>query len=107
MMNTGKISKIDVDKRSKSMILTLENSKQKQNSLLITVPRELFTLDIPKTVTVNNKEVHYNQTTDDVETGLEIHLSADATNVRISTTNNTNLGHKNHVCSTTLYCGTP
>jgi hypothetical protein len=93
-MNTGKISKIEVDNQSKAMI---ERTEQKEDNLLITLPRELFTTDGSKTITVNDKKVHYTQP-DDVETGVEIPLVADETKVQISmTTNNTDLGNEAQV----------
>jgi plastocyanin len=96
-MNTGKLSGINVDNQSNTVILNLERSEQREDTLFTILPSEITGGGDPKlrefNVTVNDKEVDYNQTPDDIENGFEIPLSANATKVQISVIgNNTDLG---------------
>ena len=83
-MNTGKVTKIDRDGQSNGVILTLERADQKEDKLTFTLPQSLVGGGDPRTynftILVNGNEVSYNRTHDDVETGFEIPLAADATN---------------------------
>ena len=89
-MNTGKVSKIERDGQSNGLILTLERSDQKEDKLTFTLPQSLVGGGDPRmnnfTISVNDKEVNYSRTPDDVETGFEIPLTSDATKVQISAT---------------------
>ena len=91
-MNTGKVSKIERDGQSNALILTLERSDQKEDKLTFTLPQSLVGGGDPRmnnfTISVNDKEVNYSRTPDDVETGFEIPLTSDATKVQISITTN-------------------
>ena len=91
-MNTGKVSKIERDGQSNGLILTLERSDQKEDKLTFTLPQSLVGGGDPRmnnfTISVNDKEVNYSRTPDDVETGFEIPLTSDATKVQISITTN-------------------
>jgi plastocyanin len=93
-MNTGKVSKIERDGQSNGLILTLERSDQIEDKLTFTLPQSLVGGGDPRmnnfAISVNDKEVNYSRTPDDVETGFEIPLTSDATKVQISMiTNNT------------------
>ena len=87
-MNTGKVSKIERDGQSKGFILSLEKWDQKEDTLTFTLPQSLIGGGDPRTYNfttlVNGNEVSYNRTHDDVETGFEIPLAADAIKVNIS-----------------------
>ena len=89
-MNTGKVSKIERDGKSNGLILTLERSVPKEDKLTFTLPQSLVGGDEPRmynfTTLVNGKVVNHSRITDDVETGFEIPLTADATMVQISAT---------------------
>ena len=89
-MNTGKVSKIERDGQSNRLILTLERSDQKEDKLTFTLPQSLVGGGDPRmnnfTISVNDKEVNYSRTPDDVETGFEIPLTSDATKIQISAT---------------------
>jgi plastocyanin len=95
-MNTGKVSKIV---QSKGVILTLERSDNREDNLIFTLPQSLVGGGDPRmnnfTISVNDKEVNYSRTADDVETGFEIPLMSDATKVQISaTSSDTNHSNK-------------
>src|SRR5437867_5197942 len=89
-MNTGKLSNMSVESQSNKVNLSLERAKQIEDTLMLTLPSSLVggrdsgTRDF--SITVNGKAVKYDQTSDDVETGFKIPLSANATTVQISTT---------------------
>ena len=89
-MNTGKVSKIELDGQSRGVILSLERSDQKEDTLTFTLPQSLVGGGDPRTYNfttlVNGNEVSYDRSHDDVETGFEIPLAADATKVQISAT---------------------
>ena len=93
-MNTGKVSKIERDGKSNGLTLTLERSDQIEDKLTFTLPQSLVGGGDPRmnnfAISVNDKEVNYSRTPDDVETGFEIPLTSNATKVQISMiTNNT------------------
>jgi hypothetical protein len=94
-MNTGKVTEIEHDRQSNGVILTLERvAHQKEDKLTFTLPPSLVGGEGSDhrghnfTILVNGNEVSYNKTHDDVETGFEIPLAADATKVQISATQN-------------------
>ncbi|HEY7109689.1 MAG TPA: N,N-dimethylformamidase beta subunit family domain-containing protein [Nitrososphaeraceae archaeon] len=94
-MNTGKVTEIEHDGQSNGVTLTLERAAhQKEDKLTFTLPRSLVGGEGSDhraynfTILVNGNEVSYNKTHDDVETGFEIPLAADATKVQISATQN-------------------
>jgi plastocyanin len=96
-MNTGNLSGITVDNQSNTVTLNLERSEQRNDTLFITLPGKMMGGGDPKlldfNIRVNDKEVNYNQTPDDLENGFEIPLSANATKVQISVIgNNTDRG---------------
>jgi hypothetical protein len=88
LMKTGKVSNIKLDKQSKSFTILLERYEQKEDNLLITLPKKLlYTYSSGGianfTVIVNGKQMFYNDTSDDLENGVEVPLSRDATKVQI------------------------
>ena len=105
-MNTGKVSKIVM--QSKGVILTLERSDNREDNLTFTLPQSLVGGGDPRmnnfTISVNDKEVNYSRTPDDVETGFEIPLTSDATKVQISaTSSDTNHSNKPQESPTKTY----
>jgi plastocyanin len=91
-MNTGKLSGITADNQSNTVTLNLKRDEYRNDTLFITLPREMTGGGDPKlrefNVRVNNSEVNYNQTPNDVENGFEIPVSPNATEVQISTIDN-------------------
>ena len=88
-INTGNVTKVERDGQSNALVVTLGRSEQKADNLVITLPRKLIGAGDPSiynfTITVDGKKVPYNRTSDDIETGLAIPLTKDATNIQIST----------------------
>jgi plastocyanin len=96
-METGNLSGITVDNQSNTVTLILKRAELRNDTLFITLPKEMTGGKDPKlldfTVTVDNREVTYNQTPDDVENGFVIPLAGNATMVQISViANNTDVG---------------
>ncbi|MGA7977288.1 MAG: N,N-dimethylformamidase beta subunit family domain-containing protein, partial [Nitrososphaeraceae archaeon] len=91
-INTGNVTKVERDRQSNALVITLGRSEQKADNLVITLPRKLTGAGDPSiynfTITVDGKKVPYNRTSDDIENGLAIPLTGAATNVQISTTAN-------------------
>jgi parallel beta-helix repeat protein len=88
-MNTGRVSNMSVESPSNKVNISLERSKQIEDTLMLTLPdslvggRDSGVRNI--TITVDGKPVRYNQSVDDIETGFEIPLSPKATGVQVST----------------------
>ncbi len=86
-MNSGKVSKIDPEMQSNALILTLERTGQKEDNLLLTIPHAILGNGDPHicnfTILVDGKKVNYSRTSDDVETGFEIPLPANASKIQI------------------------
>jgi plastocyanin len=96
-MKTGNLSDITVDNQSNTVTLNLKRAEHRNDTLFITLPKEMTGGKDPKlldfNVTVDNREVTYNQTPDDVENGFAIPLARNATMVQISVrANNTDVG---------------
>jgi plastocyanin len=96
-MKTGNLSGITIDNQSNTVTLNLKRTEHRNDTLFITLPKEMTGGGDPKlrdfTVRVDNREVIYDQTPDDVENGFEIPLAAKATMVQISViANKTDLG---------------
>jgi glucose/arabinose dehydrogenase len=99
-METGRVTKVEVDKQSKSLSITLEKSEQKEDNLLITLPKKLIDIIDTQngeasnfTITVNHKKVVYNETAHNLVDHLfTIPLSSNASeNIipRLAATNQT------------------
>jgi hypothetical protein len=95
-LNTGKVLNVSADDQSNKVNITLERDKQIRDTLLVTLPARMVDDRDSGTrefnISVNEKPVNYEQTTDDIETGFEIPLSANATRVQISMTSQNQSG---------------
>jgi hypothetical protein len=89
----GRVSQINLDKESKSLILELdmENKSESSNKIMsIIMPKKLIDTNNTKldgfTVFADDQNVLYSQSFDDVNRGLTITLPAEAKEVRITGT---------------------
>jgi len=91
-LQDGEVSKIDLDKEMKSLILTLDMDDQEptstMNYLMIVIPKQLIDADTPTkqagfSVFVDGQQVSYEQHYNDIERGLVIPVTTDSTQVKI------------------------
>jgi hypothetical protein len=95
-MDYGKITNIELDKETKSLVIDVDTSDESEpisenNNLLITIPKNL--VDAPTfnnladfKVYVDENQVKYFQTSDDIERSFEIPLLDDSRKIKISGT---------------------